>query len=168
MKRLNQDAVIAILLLMASGVLFWSTFSIRTADYGVLAPSTWPRVIILSLSVLSIVYLIQSLKQEGGPDDVESSASERDPGFKGWVLYWRNPIICFALFLAYLVALPVLGSLIGGVSFVFVLMGILGGFTLQNMMVHGVLSLATVGGMWAIFTYGLDVLLPAGMIFSPF
>ena len=43
MRRLNQDAVIAVFLLLASGVLFWATFSIRTPDYGVLTPSAWPR-----------------------------------------------------------------------------------------------------------------------------
>ena len=63
MRRLNQDTIIAVFLLLASGVLFWATFSIRTPDYGVLTPSAWPRVIIFALAALSFLYLIQSVKK---------------------------------------------------------------------------------------------------------
>jgi hypothetical protein len=164
MRRLNQDAVIAVFLLLASGVLFWATFSIRTPDYGVLTPSAWPRVIISALSILSFLYLIQSLKKSVD----EGQASERQPGLKSLLVYWKNPIYCFALFLIYLLTLPVLGSLIGGVSFVFILMNILGGISKEKIATHFALSLTTVGGMWCIFTYGLEVMLPPGMIFSAF
>ena len=164
MRRLNQDTVIAVFLLLASGVLFWATFSIRTPDYGVLAPSAWPRVIILALAVLSFLYLIQSLKKGVNARQV----SERQPGLKSFFVYWKNPIYCFVLFLIYLLTLPVLGSLIGGVSFVFVLMNILGGISKEKVATHFALSLTTVGGMWCIFTYGLEVMLPPGMIFSAF
>lgn len=166
MRRLNQDAVIAIFLLLASGILFWSTFSIRSPDYGVLTPSAWPRVIIVALAVLSVIYLIQSLGMEDAePDQNEAT---REPGIIGWFVYWKNPIFCFALFLIYLLTLPVLGSLIGGVSFVFILMNILGGISKEKVLTHATLALATVGGMWIIFTYGLEVILPQGMIFSAF
>lgn len=165
MRRLNQDAIIAIFLILASGVLFWSTFSIRTPDYGVLSPAVWPQVIIIALGILSVLYLIQSLKK--GADE-EGLPEGREPGLRGWFLYWKNPILCFVLFLAYLLTLPVLGSLIGGVLFVFILMSLLGGLTRETVIMHAALSLATVGGMWLIFTYGLDVILPQGVIFSAF
>ena len=167
MRRLNQDAVIAIFLLLASGILFWSTFSIRTPDYGVLAPSAWPRVIIIAMAILSVIYLIQSVRKQEDAADPNVPA-EREPGFSGWFVYWKNPLFCFALFLIYLLTLPILGSLIGGVSFVFILMTILGGISKEKILTHAALSLATVGGMWLIFTYGLEVILPQGMIFSAF
>ena len=167
MRRLNQDAIIAIILLLVTGVLFWSTFSIRNPDYGVLAPSAWPRTIIIGLGILSAIYLLQSIKD--GPDSVNGAeTTDRDPGFKAWLIYWKNPIICFFIFFLYLVTLPILGSLIGGVCFVFGLMSLLGGIAPRDMALHAVLSLATVGGMWSIFTFGLDVLLPTGVIFSVF
>ncbi len=171
MGRLSRDAVIAIVLLMACGILFWSTFSIRSPDYGQLKPSTWPRVILGVLTLLSTIYLIQSLRRGPAPED-ESDRSDagppRAPGPIGWILYWRNPLWCFALFFAYLVTLPYLGSLIGGVLFVFTLMSVLGGWGGRNLIVHAVLALITVGGMWSVFTYGLGVILPPGEIFSPF
>ena len=169
MGRLNRDAIIAILLLMACGVLFWSTFSIRTPDYGQLKPSTWPRVVLGVLTLLSVIYLVQSLRR--GPEDEpdnDDTGPARAPGLIGWILYWRNPIWCFGLFFAYLVTLPFLGSLIGGVLFVFTLMGVLGGWSARNLVQHAALALISVGGMWSIFTYGLGVFLPTGEIFSPF
>ncbi len=63
MGRLSRDTVIAIVLLMACGILFWSTFSIRDPDYGQLTPSTWPRVVLGVLTLLSVIYLVQSLRQ---------------------------------------------------------------------------------------------------------
>ena len=171
MGRLNRDAVIAIVLLMACGVLFWSTFTIRTPDYGQLLPSTWPRVVLGVLTLLSVIYLIQSLRRGPAPkdDSIEGAdASAPAPGLLGWIAYWRNPIWCFALFFLYLATLPLLGSLIGGVLFVFTLMGVLGGWRPWNLLQHAALALVTVGGMWGLFTYGLGVILPPGEIFSPF
>ena len=61
-----------------------------------------------------------------------------------------------------------LGSLIGGVAFVFTLMGVLGGWSPRHLVPHAALALISVGGMWSVFTYGLGVILPPGEIFSPF
>ncbi len=171
MGRLNRDAVIAIVLLMACGILFWSTFSIRVPDYGQLKPSTWPRVVLAALALLSVIYLVQSLRHGPAPGDEyleETEGAARKPGLLGWIAYWRNPIWCFGLFFLYLWTLPVLGSLIGGVLFVFTLMGVLGGWRPVALAQHAALALLTVGGMWTLFTYGLGVILPTGEIFSPF
>ncbi len=62
MERLNRDAVIAMVLLVFCGVFFWASFDIRQPDYGVLMPSTWPRVVLGVLSLLSLIYLVQSLR----------------------------------------------------------------------------------------------------------
>jgi hypothetical protein len=170
MKSLSEDAYIAIILLFVSGILFWQTFNIRTPDYGVLLPSTWPRIGIALLALLSIIYLIQSLKSVPTNDgqSEEKPAADRDPGFAGWLKYYQNPLICFGFFFLYLVTLPFLGSLIGGVLFVFGLMTAIGGHTLKDMAIHLILALIIVGGVWAIFTFGLEVILPTGEIYNPF
>ncbi len=171
MQRLNRDAVIAIVLLMVCGILFWATFSIRTPDYGQLKPSIWPRTILAVLSVLNVIYLVQSLRKGEAPkdeyDDYDVGAPRR-PGIAGWLVHWRNPLSCFGLFFVYLATLPYLGSLIGGVAFVVTLMGVLGGWAPKRLILHAGVALATVGGMWSIFTYGLGVILPPGEIFSAF
>ena len=166
MQRLNRDAVIAIALLLFCGVFFWSSFEIKVTNYGVLEPSTWPRVIIGVMSFLSLIYLIQSL--QGNPAVATAKKSDRDPGFKSWLVYWRNPLWCFGLFFVYLALLPILGMLIDGILFVFVLMGVLGGWDGRKPLVHLGISILAIGSMWSLFTFALEVILPPGIFMDPF
>ena len=170
MQRLNRDAIIAIFLLAFCGVFFWASFDIRQPDYGVLLPSTWPRVILAVLAFLSVLYLLQSLSAgaEAIADDQYGAEHPRGPGFRGWVEHWRNPLWCFFLFFLYLLSLPVLGMLIGGVTFVYVLMGGLGGWDGNKPILHAAFAIGTIGAMWGLFTFGLGVLLPPGMILGRF
>lgn len=165
MARLNRDTYVAIFLLMFCGVFIWATFDIRQPDYGVLMPSAWPRVILTAMTILSFIFLIQSIK--AGPDEV-SDDPDREPGLLGFVKYWRNPILCFAMFFLFLLTLPYLGMLIGGISFVFVLMTLLGGWEPRQIMIHAIISVGAVGAMWSLFTFGLEVMLPEGMIYNPY
>jgi protein-S-isoprenylcysteine O-methyltransferase Ste14 len=159
MGRLNRDVYVAVFLLLFSGVMFWASFDIREPDYGVLPPSVWPRVILSVFTLLSLIYLIQSLRR--GPDGPDAHAGEPKTPL-GWLAYWRNPIICFVLFAAYLGVLPWLGMLLSGILFVFFLLTALGGRTPRDLAIHAAVAVVSVGGMWSLFTYGLNVLLPSG------
>jgi len=64
--------------------------------------------------------------------------------------------------------MPYLGMLIGGVAFAFLLMSALGGWEPRQLLIHAAIATAAVGGMWALFTFGLKVPLPAGMIIPRF
>ena len=75
---------------------------------------------------------------------------------------------CFGLFFAYLALLPVLGMLIDGIVFVYVLMGVLGGWDGKKPLVHAVIAVITIGSMWSLFTFGLGVMLPPGMFMDLF
>ena len=158
MERMNKDVAVAIVLLVLCGVFYAASFEIRVPTYGVLLPSTWPRVILAALGVLSLIYLFQSLTKPEEPGDGEVHTP--DPGLSGWITYWKNPIWCFVLFFAYLITLPVLGMLIGGVSFVFLLLNVLGGWQPKNLVFHAIIAFICIGAMWSLFTYGLGVLLP--------
>jgi putative tricarboxylic transport membrane protein len=165
MARMNRDTMVAIFLLLFCGVFIWATFDIRQPDYGVLLPSSWPRVILAVMTLLCFIYLIQSLK--AGPDEVVEDPN-RQPGIMGFLAYWRNPIICFTMFFLFLFTLPILGMLIGGVSFVFLLMTLLGGWQPKQLLVHGLIAVIAVGAMWSLFTFGLEVMLPEGEIYNPY
>ncbi len=159
MERMTKDTGVAIALLVLCGIFFTATFEIRVPTYGVLLPSTWPRVILAALGTLSLIYLFQSLKNPEKFDDGKEAI--RYHGFSGWLNHWKNPIWCFVLFFTYLFTLPVLGMLIGGISFVFLLLNVLGGWQPKNLAYHGLIAVMCIGAMWALFTYGLGVLLPA-------
>jgi hypothetical protein len=173
MTRVNQDTVVAIVLLVGCGIFFDASFDIREPDYGQLSPATWPRVVVGILTVLSGIYLIQSIGK--GVPKPEAAEPRDGSGEKtvlgaiaGFFAYWRNVLWVFALFLTYLLIMPWLGMLIGGVGFVFFLLNALGGWQPKQIALHGLIALVTVGGMWALFTFGLHVLLPPGEILGRF
>lgn len=152
---INRDTICAIILLLACGGLAWASLDIREPNYGQLSPATWPRAIVAVLSLLSLIYLIQSLRQ--GPDVPDPEAPK---GVGALFAHWRNVIWIFVLFGAYLIAIPYLGLLIGGVLFVFLVLSALGGW--RPVLLHAAIALITVGGMWALFTFALRVILPRG------
>lgn len=162
MNRMSRDSWVAVGLLVFTGFMYWASFDIRSPNYGVLAPSAWPRVILSALGLLSLIFLLQSLK--AGPQPSEEDDDDKPETLLGYLSYWRNPIICFVLFAAYLTLLPVLGMLLDGIFFVFALLTALGGWSPRQLALHAVVALFSVGGMWSLFTYGLNVLLPTGTL----
>ena len=58
MNRLNRDAWVAVFLLLFTGFMFWASFDIREPDYGVLAPSVWPRVILVLFGVVTLIFFL--------------------------------------------------------------------------------------------------------------
>jgi len=95
-----------------------------------------------------------------------------EPGWSGaaagWARRYRNPAICFGLFFLFLASLPYLGMLIGGTLFVFLALTCLGGHSPRALAAHAAIAAATIGGMWAIFTFALRVFLPPGVILPSF
>ena len=153
----NRDSVVALCLIMASGGLMVASFDIREPDYGVLSPAAWPRLIIIIMGVLSVLYFVQSLRMPK-----TDTASIRKKNLFEFMDYWRNVFSVFIIFAAYLVALPFLGMLIGNIAFSFVLLSVLGGW--RPFIMHGLVAIGTSGGMWLLFTYALEVFLPRGSL----
>ncbi len=163
MRALHKDTIIAILLLLFCGLLAWSSLHIRLPGYGTLKPSTWPQIIVAVLTLFSAIYFIQSLSYPA-PDEAE--ANGRPPGIRGFFEYFRNPIICFAIYFVFLATLPWVGALIGGILLVFALLTVLGGWAPRDLIRHAVYAIVSMGFMWTLFTFGLRVILPEGEIFS--
>jgi len=159
---LNRDALVAIVLLVICGIFWQQSFEIREPNYAQMSPAVWPRAVLAILSLLCLIYLVKSLREgptapAGGPRSVA-----------GFLAHWRNVFWCFALFLAYLWTMPLLGMLVGGTLFVFLLLNALGGWSPRLMALHGALALVTIGGMWSLFTFGLRVFLPTGSLLGRF
>ena len=164
---ISRDIAVAIFLLAVCGVLWFASFDIRVPDYGQLSPATWPRIIIGALTLLSFMYLVQSVRAAANPaaTTTESTPSPSQASQIGFYQYWKNVIWCFVLFGLYLYSMEWLGMLVGALLFVFTLLCALGGWQPRKLALHALIAVATVGGMWSLFTYGLDVLLPSGSLF---
>jgi len=141
--------------------------AIREPDYGQLSPATWPRTVVGVLTLLSLIYLVQSIRR-GVPEAAEEPAETAPSSLGEWIAHWRNVFWVFALFLAYLLALPWLGMLVGAMAFVFLLLTALGGWSPDRLALHAVIAVVSIGGMWSVFTFGLGVLLPRGELFGWF
>ncbi len=129
--------------------------------FGQISSALWPRAILAPLTLLSFIFFVKSLFQERSED-------EKKGGFNGWLKYYKNPILVFGFFFLFLVTLPYLGMLIGGVLFVFGTLSYFGGWDAKSLIIHGLIASATVGAMWSIFTFALGVILPQGEVFSAF
>lgn len=159
MTKVNRDAYVAVFLLLFCVVFLAATFYVEDMGYDSMGSEIWPQLILGVLFVLTLAYLFQSLRK--GPDE---APAQEDRAFKGWLHRYRNALWCYALFFVFLVTLPWLGMLLGGVLFVFSALTVLGNRTPRDHAIHAVIALGTMTGMWAIFTFGLKVFLPVGVI----
>lgn len=156
--QLNRDVYAALFLLVLCGAFVRASFDIDPPLFDQMSSALWPRVILIPLTLLSLLYLARSLM--GG------ATSPSAGSVAGWFRHYRNPIVSFGLFLGFLLTMPVFGMLLGGALFVFAMLSFLGGWAPKQLMAHGAVAIISVGVMWAIFTFGLGVFLPPGMIGS--
>ncbi len=159
MQKLNNDTIIAVILLLMCGLFFWQTTLIPELGYSSMGSDKWPYFILSLLTVTSLAYLVQSLKIPPPAEGERQSLGEM-------ISRYRNPLWCFVIFFLFLALMPVLGMLIGGGLFVFSLLTALGPRTQRGLIIHLLISLCSVGLVWFIFTFFLRVFLPPGMIFN--
>lgn len=159
MRKPNRDTLIALLLLVLCAELFRQTFFFRVPPFATMESSVWPRLVLGAMASLSLVYLIQSLSP---------GAAGIEPSPERTRFSHRNAIVCFVLFALFVATLPWLGMLIGGIAFVFLMQEFMGPRDVRSRMTHLALAVVSVGGMWAVFTFALRVILPGGVLLPDF
>ena len=155
MRSLIRDTVIALVLLAVTSIYFWETFNIPDPGYASMGSAIWPRVILVPLFVLCVAYLIQSLKRKAEADGEPFS-------FRGTLAMYQNPIYCFVIFFIFLLVIDYLGMLIAGLLVTFALLTAIGNRTPRALLMHLVISVVSVGLVWALFTYVLRLYMPEG------
>ena len=155
MKLLNKDVVIAVLLFAVAALFYWDTYSIPKFGYASIGSEVWPRVILVPLFVLCGIYFFQSLKKR-------KTAEGGIAGVGDFFRTYQNPIFSFVIFFLFLLTLDYLGMLIGGTLLVFALLTVLGHKTPKFLLLHAVIAIISVGSVWSLFTFALQVYLPEG------
>jgi putative tricarboxylic transport membrane protein len=163
LKKLNSDTIIAMILLLICGVMFHNTFSFREMPLAIVKSNVWPRIVLVFFFIFSLAYLVQSLKAK-----TDTGSKIKIGGIKGWITANRNIIWCFSLFTLFLLSLPYLGMLIGGGIFVFASLTCMGRNEIRSHLINLIIAVVSMGIMWALFTFGLNVMLPQGSIFVAF
>lgn len=158
MSAINRDTVVAVFLLVFCGVFYAASFQIKETTYETIGAEIWPRLILGVMFVLSTVYLFQSVRRPVADKAGEAAARV------GFFTRYRNAILCYGLFLIFLLTLDTLGMLLGGMAFVFTSLTALGERTPRWIFIHAVIAVVSIGAMWAIFTFALRVILPEGTI----
>lgn len=160
---IRQDTIVAILLMVFTGVMWNATYDIQVMPFSSLPSNVWPRVILIVLGGFSALLLLQSLVGTGGRRTEPTSGDGRS-----LLSRYRNALIVYGLFLGFLLTLPYLGMLIGSIAFVFLALTLLGRPDRRMVPIHLAISVGSVGVMWAIFTFALRVILPQGELLSMF
>ncbi len=160
MRHLNVNVVIALLLLLGSGALYADTYFYNLVPGAIIGSKIWPRLVTVFLGGLSVIYLVQSLRAPAAAPATDKAAWN----FTAWLKFNRNVIGCFALYGAFLFLLQWLGMLLGGMLFVFSTLCFLGPNTARSHLVNAAVSIVAIGCMWAVFKFGLGVILPEGEI----
>ena len=143
-----------------------ASLDIREPDYGVLSPAAWPRLIIIIMGVLSVIFFLQSAFGNGQNANA-TIASAKDTqlpprGFVEFLQYWRNVFAVFITFGLYLFILPHFGMLISNILLSFTLLSLIGGW--RPIAMHLCIAIGTSGGMWMLFSFVLEVFLPRGTL----
>jgi putative tricarboxylic transport membrane protein len=157
MQRINPDVVIALLLMVLCGVFFYETFALQKVYLAIIGSKLWPRVVVVVLFVLSVAYFLQSLRSAREPLPAPWRLGE-------WLRANRNVVGCFALYALFLLSLPYLGMLLGGMVFVFITLGFVGERSARHHLIHALIAVVSVGIVWTVFSYALGVVLPEGEI----
>jgi len=114
MSNPSRDTIVSVILLMFCGFLIWAGFLIRDPQFGELSPAAWPKGVTYVLTAFCFIFFVQSVLADraGRTDETAPINPVRDPGLIGWVRYFFNPIVCFALYFGFLYTLPYFGTLI--------------------------------------------------------
>ena len=160
--RITRDLCVSFLLVALCVVSFGATDYIRQPSYASISARLWPRITLALMLGIVLIYFAQSVVQA-----VRLPAqSERQLQATTFWQRHGNALITFALFFAFLALLPVLGMLLDGIAFVFILQAVLGETGGRATVRHALVAIITVGAMWALFTYWLGVIMPTGMIIN--
>ena len=180
MKKLlqNKEMLVGIIFLIIGVVYFALAFTIPIYDaYGgssVVDSSFVPKVVGILLIVLSILQLIFSSKAaKNAPAAQTTQASEEDEDFK--VEDWdddaanRNAdtkalVAIFVILIIYMALLSTLGFMISSVLFLIATMLLLTPAEKRNIPLILILSVVVSVGVYYLFVYGLDMVLPRGIL----
>ncbi|RPE72150.1 tripartite tricarboxylate transporter TctB family protein [Pacificibacter maritimus] len=154
MSNRGTAVLLAAFLLGLSALLFLQTFQVRNFPGTRFGAEIWPRAILISMGLLSVILLLQSLRKSTVPLTQEALKAVFEREGIAWSV--------FACFFAFLWLLPRLGAYPAGALFVFATLTILGPKTLRSSLLHLGVAVGSSVVLWVLFSQVLKVIAPSG------
>lgn len=183
MKKLmqNKELLVGVIFLVVGIAYFALAFTIPSYDaYGgssVVDSSFVPKVVGILMIVLSVMQLLIASKSSKNAPTVEASAKPEETAEEGGefkVEDWddaanRNAdtkalVAIFLILIVYMALMSVLGFMISSALFLFATMMLLTPKQKRKLPIMIILSVVVAVGVYYLFVYGLDMVLPTGMI----
>ena len=154
---MGRDGLAGLAILAGSAVLYWATLSIESNPLVPVSPAFYPRLVIAVTALLAALLLVQDvLARRRAPARVARAPGTAAPKY-GMV------VLLFALFAAYVLALPPLGFRVATFAFLVVMqLALEPARTPRRWIVTLVVALAATFVAYYVFEQYLQVLLPRG------
>ena len=158
-----RDLILGIVMLLFSGFYLFNARQIKTRPK--LTPSyasaqIMPTLLGVLLAILSVVCIVQGIRQLKTAGDTETSAKKKDRGDIMAVVF------TFAVIIGYIIVLPTLGFILSTILYLFLQMIILAPAAKRNYVLFAIVAVVFTALVFVAFRIGLQQLLPRGIIES--
>ena len=155
-----KDLILGIVMLLLSG--FYLIFAQQIKTRPKLTPSyasaqIMPTLLGAILAVLSIVCIIQGIRQMKAPDEAEETKKKG----KGDLM---AVVLTFAVIIGYILVMPTLGFILSTILYLFLQMLILAPAEKRNYVLFAIVAVVFTALVFVAFRVGLQQLLPRGLI----
>jgi hypothetical protein len=162
---MKQDRILALILLVFSGFMYYEADRLPPAMFGALGADLFPKILFALLALAAVALFGQSVarsrREEAGSEKAATQPKIRAPG----ISHYRNVIIGFVAFLGYVILMYFLGYVPASVIFLPVLMWILGPRTKRSALLILLVTVGLTFGMYFGFARVLKIFLPSGLLF---
>lgn len=155
---MRRDIGIGLGLLLFCGLMYWQAGLAPTPPFVPFGPAFYPRVVLLVLAGLAVWLLVEAWTR--GPDAAPPAPKAVAPAPD-----YRRVMLGFAIFLAYVVGLSILGFLAATFLFVLGMGWAIGPRRTAELPKLLALALGTTAATFLLFEKYLHVFLPRGWLF---
>ncbi len=158
-----RDLILGIVMLLFSGFYLFNARQIKTRPK--LTPSyasaqIMPTLLGILLAILSVVCIVQGIRNLKAADGAEETAKKKDKGDIMAVVF------TFAVIIGYILVMPTLGFILSTVLYLFLQMIILSPPANRNYLLFAIIAVVFTALVFVAFRIGLQQLLPRGLIES--
>lgn len=143
-------------------LIYIASFSIKKLFISRIGAAFVPQLAAIILLTLSVLLIIQTLLKKEDP--AEESTVRREPMTKERKQVRFSVLSTIGLLIVYAAVLQYLGFILSTILYLFTQMIVLAGDKKRNYVTLVIISVVASTGIYALFVYGLELMLPAGIL----